>query len=163
MRRLVFGNRSREMRVRLLGAATGVALILGGAGAYSLIRSSGFAGARPQAVAPLLSRAEFERRSGVRIVRVAITGDGGLIDLRYEVIDSDAADSIHDRVSPPQLVDERTGVLVNELFMGHMHHGQLKAAEKYYLIFNNPGSLLRPGTRVTVQLGAARLAHVPVQ
>lgn len=60
-------------------------------------------------------------------------------------------------------MDERTGVVVNELFMGHSHHGQLKPAQTYYLIFNNPGNLVRRGGRVTVQLGAARLAHVPVQ
>jgi hypothetical protein len=149
--------------VRLLGVAAGAALILAGLGVYSLTRSSGVAGARLDTTPPLLSPAEFARRAGVRIVRVAITGDGGLVDLRYQVIDSSAADSIHDPDAPPQIVDERTRVVVNELYMGHAHHGQLKVAHTYYLIFNNPGNLLRAGTRVTVQLGAARLAHVPVR
>jgi hypothetical protein len=154
---------SRELRVRVLGAAVGAALALAAVGAYALSRSSGAAANRPQSSAPLLSRAEFERRSGVRVVRVTVTGDGGLVDLRYQVINPDAADGIHNIATPPELVDERTGVVVRDLFMGHMHHGRLKPAQQYYLVFDNPGNLLRPGTRVTVRLASARTAHVPVR
>ncbi|HEY6891246.1 MAG TPA: hypothetical protein VI300_25800 [Solirubrobacter sp.] len=120
------------------------------------------AGARA-AAAPLVSNAAFERRSGVRIVRVAVSGGGGLVDLRYQVLDPDAAASIHDAATPPALVDERTGVLVAALFMDHSHKGRLTAAQTYYLVFDNPGSLVRRGSRVTVQLGAARVAHVRVR
>ena len=160
LRRLGFGGRART---RTLGVAAGAAVVLAAIGAYSLTSSSGTAGARPHATPPLVSSTDFQRRSGVRIVRVATTAAGGLVDLRYQVIDSSAADSIHDPDTPPELVDERTHVVVDELFMGHSHHGQLKVAHTYYLIFNNPGNLLHAGTTVTVQLGAARIAHVPVQ
>jgi hypothetical protein len=163
VRRLVFDRSRRDVRARVVGAGAGAVLALAAIGAYALTRSSGTAGARPHSPAPLLSRAGFERRSGVRIVRVAVTGDGGLVDLRYQVIDSDAADGIHNIATPPELVDERTGVVVRELFMGHMHHGRLKPAQQYYLVFDNPGNLLRPGTRVTVQLASARISHVPVR
>jgi hypothetical protein len=165
MRGLAFGTRSQGVRVRVVGAVTGAALVLTGIGLYELAGHPGGTGARPRAAAvpPLLSKAAFQRRSGVRIVRVAITGGGGLVDLRYQVLDPQAATSIHDVATPPQLVDEGTSVLVDRLFMGHSHHGRLKPAQTYYLIFDNPGSLVHRGTRVTVQLGAARLAHVPVQ
>jgi hypothetical protein len=153
----------RELVVRVLGGATGALLLLAGAGAYELTRSSGVAGARPHPALPLVSPGEFQRRTGVRLLSVALTGGGGLVDVRYQVIDPDAASSIHDPKAPPDLVDEHTGVVVNNLFMGHIHNGQLRAAQTYYLIFENPGSLLRPGTRVTVQLGTARVAHVPVR
>lgn len=164
----ILSARSHGTRIRVLGAATGAALVLVGAGGYELTRHLATAGARPHSVAavaatPLLSKAAFERRSGVRIVRVAVSGGGGLVDLRYRVVDPQAAAAIHDTATPPRLVDERTDVLVDELFMGHMHHGQFKAAQTYYLIFDNPGNLVRRGSRVTVQLGAARVAHVPVQ
>jgi ribosome biogenesis SPOUT family RNA methylase Rps3 len=111
----------------------------------------------------LLSNPAFERRIGVRIVRVAVSGGGGLVDLRYQVLDPDAAASIHDAATPPQLVDEPTGVLVGGLLMDHSHKGRMNAAQTYYLVFDNPGSLVRRGSRVTVQLGAARVAHVPVR
>ena len=92
-----------------------------------------------------------------------MSGAGGLVDLRYQVRDADAAASIHDVSTPPQLVDERTGVVVSSLLMGHSHKGRMNPAQSYYLVFDNPGGLVRAGSRVTVQLGAARVAHVPVR
>ena len=152
-------------RVRMLGAATGAALVLLAGASYEVFHQGDDAGARPVKVrAPkLMSEAAFQHASGVRIVRVAVSGDGGLVDLRYRVLDPQAADSIHDAATPPELVDEQTNVLVNDLLMGHSHHGRLKAAQTYYLIFNNPGNLVHRGSHVTVQLGAARVAHVPVR
>jgi hypothetical protein len=151
---------------RLLAVLAVAALAVAGVEAYHATRSSSSAApGRPVAAnsAPLLSEPAFQERSGVRIVRVAVAGDGGLVDVRYQVLDPETAASVHDKTTPPDLVDEGTGVLVNELFMGHMHHGPQHAAQRYALIFNNPGNLVRRGSRVTVQLGAARLAHVRVQ
>jgi len=158
-------TRARATGARLLGGVTGAALVLVAIGGYQLTRHSGAPPARPRAVAPppLLPKAAFEHRSGIRIVRVSVSGAGGLVDLRYQVLDPDAAASVHDAATPPQLVDEGTGVLVNSLFMGHSHQGRLNRAQTYYLVFDNPGSLVHRGTRVTVQLGAARVAHVPVR
>jgi hypothetical protein len=155
----------RRTRARALGAVTGAALMLGGIAAYEIPRHAGAAGA-PARVArnpPVLSATAFERKSGVRIVRVAVSGAGGLVDLRYQVLDPDRAAAIHDRATPPELVDERTGVVVDSLLMGHSHEGRFKPAQTYYLIFDNPGSLVRRGSRVTVRLGAARVADVPVR
>jgi hypothetical protein len=154
-------------RTRMLGALSGAVLALGGIAAYEVPRHLGDGGsperARVVANPPVLSAAGFQRRSGVRIVRVAVSGGGGLVDLRYQVLDPNAAAAVHDQANPPELVDERTGVVVDSLFMGHSHKGRLKAAQTYYLIFDNPGSLVHRGTRVTVRLGAARIAHVPVR
>jgi hypothetical protein len=155
---------SRHIGIRVLGVLAGAALIVGALGAHALISSSGAAPARaPHAEAPLLSEQAFEQRTGVRVVRVAVTGDDGLVDVRYQVIDPDRAASIHVQTTPPQLVDERTGVLVDQLLMGHFHHGPMKAAQTYFLLFENPGNLVRAGGRVSVQLGPARVADVPVQ
>jgi hypothetical protein len=168
MRGHASATRSRATRSRALGAATGAALMLSAIAGYQLTRDrtpTHPEPAPPRAVAAplLLSNAAFERRSGVRVVRVALSGGGGLVDVRYQVIDPDAAASLHDAATPPRLVDERTGVLVNELFMGHSHKGRLRAAQSYYLVFDNPGSLVQRGSRVTVQLGSAQVAHVPVR
>lgn len=118
--------------------------------------------ARPHA-APLVTPAGLVQRSGVRVVRVAVTGDGGLVDLRYQVLDAEKAVAVHDTARPPLLIDERTGGIVGRLYMGHSHNQPPKLGLTYYLIFENPGELLRPGGRVTVRLGDARLPHVRVQ
>jgi hypothetical protein len=47
--------------------------------------------------------------------------------------------------------------------MGHTMGGTPKVGITYYLIYNNPGSVVQKDSRVTVQLGNARLPHVRVQ
>jgi hypothetical protein len=155
--------------VRLLGAVTGAGLVVAGIGSYMLTHhpsASGVAPAKAKAavaehVPPVVTPAGLEEKSGVRVAHVAITGAGGLVDLRYQVIDPDKAASVH--ATAPELVDETTGVVVNQLFMGHTHKGVFHAGQTYYLIFNNPGNLVQRGSQVTVVLGDARLPHVPVQ
>jgi len=153
-----------RVRVRLLGALVGAGLALG---VVALLGAGGSPSAParrgPRALPPAVSAAELARRSGVRVVRVAATGGGGLLDLRYQVVEPDAAVAVHDTDTPPALVDEESGRVLGQLLMGHMHHGRLKAGLSYYLIFINPGDVVHHGARVSVVLGDARLEHVQVR
>lgn len=101
-------------------------------------------------------------RLGVRLVRVSVSGGGGLIDLRYQVVNPDQALAIHDDAQPPAVVDERSGLVVSDLFMGHAHKGDLKPAVTYYLVFNDPGGWIRRGDQVSVLLADVEVAHVTV-
>jgi hypothetical protein len=111
---------------------------------------------------PAVSRDGLPQRSGVQITQVAVTGHGGLLDLRYKVLDPDRAHSLHDVTTPPALIDERTGLVLNRLLMGHAHGGEFRAAATYYLIFENTGNWVHRGSRVTVLLGNAQVDHVVV-
>jgi hypothetical protein len=156
-------------RARLLGALTGVVVTLAVAGLALWLphRSSGgaaTASAVPVSWArPVVGAEGLAERSGVKLTQVAVTGDGGLVDLRYQVVDPDKAVALHDRRSPPALVDEQTGLVVNQLLMDHSHHGPYKVGVKYYLVFNNLGNWVHRGSRVTVLLGDAQVEHVVVQ
>src|SRR5262249_38460426 len=168
-------SRSRPpRRVRIAGFLTGV-LIAAGIGALVLWlpqrssglpqRSSGEASAnvprnwqRPSVSAP-----ELAERSGVRLIRVAVTGGGGLLDLRYQVVDPSKAVAVHEAETPPAIIDERTGLVLNRLLMGHAHQGQLKPAVSHYLVFENTGNWVRRGGEVTVLLGDAQVEHVVVK
>jgi hypothetical protein len=110
---------------------------------------------------PIVTAAGLVERSGVRVERVAVTGDGGLVDLRFLVVDADKAASVNE--TPPLLIDERTGGVIDRPWMGHAHTHGLKLGVGYYVIFENAGTLIRSGGRVTVQLGDARLPHVRVR
>jgi hypothetical protein len=160
MRMRPFGIPSRALVVQLLGMLAGAGVVVAAFAGYRLTQSSDAARVR---VPPTVPRAALPARSGVRLVRVSTTGGGGLLDLRYQVVDADRAQSVHDAETPPIMIDERSGLLVSQLFMGHMHHGQPKPGVSYYLIFLNPGNIVRAGSRVTVQLGDARVPHVVVQ
>jgi hypothetical protein len=155
------GLQSRTDRALLLGSvllalAAGIPLLLS-----ELPWSQSHRRAAP--TFPIVSPAGLVERSGVRVVRVAVSGDGGLVDLRYLVVDSEKADAVHNSRTPPLVIDERTGGVVSQLLMGHIHNSRPKVGLTYYLIFENPGHVLRRGGRVTVELGNARLPHVPVQ
>ena len=70
---------------------------------------------------------------------------------------------MHATSTPPAIVDETTGVVVNSLLMGHSHSREFKTGVTYYLVFENPGNLVQRGSRVSVLLGDAQVQHVPVQ
>jgi hypothetical protein len=112
---------------------------------------------------PRVSGAGLAQRSGVRIVRLAVSGDGGLLDLRYKVLDPEKAAAIHDAQTPPAVVDERTGLVISELLMNHSHTGEFKPAITYYLVFSNPGGWVHRGSTVTVLLGNAQVENVGVE
>jgi hypothetical protein len=112
---------------------------------------------------PVVSPAGLVDRTGVRVVMVAITGGGGLLDLRYQVVDPDKAAAVHDAETPPVIIDEDTGLVINSLLMGHAHTGGFKAGVTYYLIFENPGNLIERGTTVSILLGDAQLEHIAVR
>jgi len=114
-------------------------------------------------IRPRVSADGLAHASGVKITQLAITGDGGLVDLRYQIVDPDAANVLHDKNTPPGLVDEESGLLVNELFMEHAHKGPFHVGETYYLVFNNPGNLVQRGHKITVLLGNAQVEHVVVR
>ncbi|WP_426503214.1 hypothetical protein ACPPVO_37045 [Dactylosporangium sp. McL0621] len=111
---------------------------------------------------PIVNADGLVQRSGVKITQVAVTGDGGLVDLRFKVVDPERANTMHDPTTPPAVVDEESGLVVHQLFMDHSHTGPYKTGVTYYLVFNNPGNWVHHGSRVSVMLGNAQVEHVLV-
>jgi hypothetical protein len=175
--------RSRRPTPRLAGLIAGGLLVLalaalGGCSGIALLTGSDASTAAPAGVggdseaqaptAPLwrrtvVSNADLENTSGVRIVFVAVSGGGGLVDLRFQVVNPDKAAYVHDDTYPPAVIDQSTGLVVDELLMGHFHASQYNPGQTYYLIFENPGSLVRRGNKVSVLLGDAEVDDVIVQ
>jgi hypothetical protein len=154
----------RVSRLHVVGALAGALLALGSVALVSGV-STGESqphAAKPPPLPAAVSASGLAERSGVRVVRVAATGGGGLLDLRYQVVNPDVAAAVHDPGTPPALVDERSGLVIGQLLMGHMQHGRPKAGVTYYLVFINPGDAVRRGDRVSVVLGHARVEHVRV-
>ncbi len=159
----------KRRRSRLLatagGALAGVALAGTGLWAWHTANQPGPAAANPVPAAwarPAVAPADLGQVSGVTITRVAVSGDGGLVDLRFRVVDPDRAHALHDPATPPAVVDESTGLVVHDLLMNHAHTGEYRAGVTYYLVFTNPGNWVRRGALVTVLLGDAQVTHVEV-
>jgi len=154
-------------RVRLAGYAVGGVVVAVGLATLGLWLASAMTGGNDSVAAatwqrPVVSDSGLVDQSGVRITQVAVTGGGGLIDVRFRVVDPEKADAIHDEATPPALVDAETGVVVDQLLMGHKHSDPFQAGQTYYLIFENPLNLVQHGSKVSVLLGDAQVDGVEV-
>ena len=105
----------------------------------------------------------FEAATGVRVIRAAVTAGGGMLDLRYQVLDPNKAVIVHDADKPPTIIDEATGKTFNTPWMQHSHSGDLTAGVTYNLMLMNSGGVIKRGSPVTIVIGDARLEHVSAQ
>jgi hypothetical protein len=115
------------------------------------------AGVAPAQVAAL------EAAWGIRITNVAITANGGLIDLRFQVINPDKALGLLDPDDFPVLIDDMTGKILDKGGAHGGHAKSFKAGRTYYFLYQNNGSLLKTGSRITIQVGDVKLEHVIVR
>jgi hypothetical protein len=139
--------------------ALAAAVVFAGLAAWILV-------ARPSGPTPAqlaAERARFVEKTGVRPVHVALTGGGGLIDLRYQVVDVDKALTAHDPARPPSLVDEASDSRIDQPWMGHAHARGFHAGTSYFELLINAGGRLERGDRVTLVMGDARLGHLRVE
>ena len=162
-------RRTPRRAVRLAGFLLGFVLVVSLAalgGWMATVWRTGHSAAKVEVhpwSRPVVSPDGLVDRSGIQIVYVAVTGDGGLVDLRFKVFDPDKAVAIHDPETPPAVVDAATGVVAKDLFMGHSHTSPFHAGQTYYLIFENPGNLVQRGGKVSVLLGNAEVDNVEVK
>lgn len=112
----------------------------------------------------------IEQQWGVRFIAVSILADGGLIEVRYQVIDPSRSTRIHtgdatsDKKYLPILVVEGTGAKVEtRSVMFHFNHPTDKTGRLYSIIYGNTRGALKPHTLVTIQMpDGSELQHVPV-
>jgi hypothetical protein len=113
--------------------------------------------ARPRSV----SAAALERTHGIRITRVAVTGGGGLVDLRFTVVDpGKARPLLQDHAGPPRLVVEGGRAELQAPVHGAMRNVRLQKDAACFLLFPNARSTIKPGTRVAVAFGTVTVEPV---
>jgi hypothetical protein len=129
----------------------------------------------PQPAAPGEAQAmpaslEIENRFGVRFTQVGLTADGGMVDLRYQVLDPDKAMALMSmsmaeadtNPSAPRMIIEQDGTeIANSEVMSMKQLPEANSVQ--FILYANPRGLLKPGMQVTIVVGDLRLAHVPVR
>jgi hypothetical protein len=113
--------------------------------------------------APMPVSAEIEARYGVRITMVAATAEGGLIDLRYTVIDPDKAALMTDSLESLPVIAAGNGTVLTQRGAAHRHGQNLKAGVTYFLLYTNTQNAVRAGDELLVKVGELHLDHVPVR
>jgi hypothetical protein len=108
----------------------------------------------------------YKRNWGVDVIGVHRVSSGYMLTLRYRVLDAERAKPLHNKALKPYLIDETTG---NRLAVPTMENiGELRESPTpevnrvYFIMFGNPGKLVRPGSRVSVVIGDFRLNDIVV-
>ena len=134
----------------------GVVVLLGGALAgWSILRPE------PEWVPGTMPvNTEIEEKFGVRFAFLAVTADGGMVELRYRVVDEGkAANFGHYTETAPMIVSEDTGEVVDVTIMG-LHNHRVEPGRQYYVLYRNTGGAIKSGRPVTIAVGDLELKHV---
>lgn len=164
----------RPRRRSTLGAAIAAvgALVLATSPALAVWLTSGGGGGDGHRS---LSAAAFAEETGIEVVRVAVVGGGGIVDVRYRVKDGERAAAIQAGDHGLTVVDEETGRVLASGYHGKhsggvLHggaHGQknptLPVGAVYYVLLSNTGGALQPGETASLLVGHLLLEHIPVQ
>ena len=100
----------------------------------------------------ILTEQALEEQYGIKLELVALTAAGGLVDVRYRVLDPDkAAQLVSDGGIMPMLhVDDTDFVLVPD---AHMRTQKLVKGRMYFALIPNSQNVVKRGTPVTVAFG----------
>jgi hypothetical protein len=100
----------------------------------------------------------YKRNWGVEIIGVKPVSSGYMLAFKYRVIDPEKAKLLNNRQTRAFLRDEATGTVLSVPAMenvGELRTGAAPEADRiYFMIFGNPGKLVKPGSRVSVLAGA---------
>lgn len=103
-----------------------------------------------------------ELQAGLQIAQVGLTAQGGMVDVRFKVLDAAKAKALlGNPANTPVLIAGDQPPL-------HPPHHALKGArfaagQVFYILYPNARGAVRPGVDVTVAMGDARLGPVKAQ
>ena len=99
----------------------------------------------------------YKRNWGVEIVGVKPVTSGYMLAFRYKIVDPEKAKVLNDRHTKPYIRDDATGTVLSVPSMenvGELRTGTAPKADRtYFMIFGNPGKLVKSGSRVTIIAG----------
>ncbi len=108
----------------------------------------------------------FQRNWGVDIDGVRPVSSGYMLEFRYRVLDPKKAQVLNNKKARPYLIDEATGIRLAVPSMENI--GELRqvaapeADRTYFMIFGNPGKLVKSGSQVSVVIGDFRVTGLTV-
>jgi hypothetical protein len=108
----------------------------------------------------------IQRNWGIDIVGVRPVSTGFMLAFRYRIVDAGKAKVLNDKRSKAYLIDEATG---NTLGVPNMENlGELRQKDApelnrvYFIMFGNPGKLVKSGSHVSVVVGDFRVDNLVV-
>lgn len=109
----------------------------------------------------------YKRTWGVELIGVKPVASGYMLAFKYRVLDPAKAQALNDRKGKAYLIDEATGTVLAVPAMeniGELRQGAKPVADRsYFMIFGNPGKLVRAGSRVSIVAGLFRVDGLVVE
>ncbi len=109
----------------------------------------------------------FKRNWGVELIGVHPVSSGYMLALRYRILDPDKAKVLNNRHSKAYLIDEATGTVLAVPAMeniGELRPGSTPEANRnYFMVFGNPGKVVKAGSTVSLVAGDFRADGVVVE
>jgi hypothetical protein len=144
------------LNINHLALVMGLVVLVGGAFA-------GWSMLRPEAQwepGSMPVNTEIEEKFGVRFAFLAVTADGGMVELRYRVVDEGkAANFGHYTETAPMLIAEDSGKVVDVTIMG-LHNHRVEPGRTYYVLYRNTSNAIQSHRPVTIAVGDLKLEHV---
>ena len=105
---------------------------------------------------------------GVKVERITVAAGGNFLDMRYRVTDPEKAGEVLKRDARLELTDQTTGTVLIVPTMAKIGKlrqlpGNQKDNRIYWVFFSNPGGLVKPGGKVTLTIGEARISDISVE
>lgn len=108
-----------------------------------------------------LPEGALEAIHGIRVDQVAVTAGGGLVDLRFTVLDPvKARPLLGGHATSPRLLVEGSGIELQAPRHGAMHGIRIQKDATSFLLFPNTRNAVRPGARVAVAFGDVKVEPV---
>ena len=108
----------------------------------------------------------YKRNWGVEIIGVKPVSSGLMLVFKYRVLDPEKAKLLNDSKTRAFLRDEATGNVYMVPAMeniGELRTGAAQEADRtYFMIFGNPGKLVKSGSRVSIVAGALHVDNMIV-
>ena len=123
-------------------------------------------------VPPTIARSQraemwYAASFGIDQMHVRSVSSGQSIEFRYRVLDSDKAALLTDRNASPHMIDQETGkkleVPVVEQIGSLRQTAKPQVGKEYFMLFNNPGKVVKPGKRVDLTCGMIHLRGLIVE
>ena len=107
---------------------------------------------------------------GIRVEGLRLSSAGSMLDFRYRVLDAKKAAPLLDGKSQPTLLDAAHGARLGvpeSPVLGRIRqtarNNNILLDRNYFILFGNPGKVLRSGDTVTLLLGQVKVTDLTVQ
>jgi hypothetical protein len=116
-----------------------------------------------QPAAELVSAGVLEERYGMQIKLIGVTGGGGLIDFRFKVLDHEKAELLlQSPADLPVLIVADGDTTLNPPAV-KPEDMRLESDSVYFMLYPNPGGVVKPGAPVSVVMDDVRLEPITAQ